>query len=488
MTLSEKVRPLACGLGASLADALRAIDATGAGVVFVVGDGDVLLGLLTDGDIRRAFLSGAGLTDLVDQHMNREPTAGFATSARADNLALMSDRIRHLPLVDGTRRLVDYLSWREGWPMPLVSPSFGGNELRYVEDCLRSGWISSRGGYIARFEEAVAGFIGQTHAVSTANGTLALQLALQALDVGQGDEVIVPDFTFGACANAVIQRGARPVFVDVDPVTWTICPAMIERALTPRTKAIMAVHLYGHPCDMDPILAIAQSRGVKVVEDCAEAFGAEYRGRKVGSLGDIACFSFFANKIITTGEGGMCTTADPALADRLRLLRDHGMRPGRRYWHEEPGTNGRMTNLQAAIGLGQMERVDTFLEWRDRLATQYDTALEGIPGIGLRRPMEWARPVTWLYTILVDPVALACERDVLIAHLRERGIESRPTFAALHPQPAFASASTPWPCPVAEQLGSAGLSLPTGDERRHIDVHRVAQEIRNASRRGALAL
>jgi perosamine synthetase len=456
---------------------MRKIDASGAGVVFIVDSNGRLRGLLTDGDVRRALLGGAELRDPVERHANGDFVAGSSTSSRNNNLALMSERIRHLPLLNAVGHLVDFLSWRDLWQIPLVSPSFEGNELRYVQDCIVSGWVSSQGPYIQRFEEALRTFVGTDHAVSTANGTLALQLALQALNISRDDEVIVPDFTFGASANAVIQCGARPVFVDVDPDTWTIDPVRIEAAITGRTKAIIAVHIYGHPCDMDPILAIARRHGITVVEDCAQALGARYKGRRVGSLGDVGCFSFFANKIITTGEGGMCTTNNPLLADRLALLRDHGMRPQRRYWHEEAGMNARMTNLQAAVGVGQMERVDHFLELRDRLAARYQKALAEVPGIRLHAARPWARKVTWLYTITIEAADGAWDRDTLLAELEQHGIECRPTFLPLHAQPAFAGAGRQEPFTVSERLGRTGLSLPTGNDTPMIEVVRVTEEI-----------
>jgi perosamine synthetase len=458
-------------------DALQALDATGSGIVLLMAEDGVLEGIVTDGDIRRAMLRGATLEDQCSSYMNAAFTFGRSDASRNENLSLMSRHILHLPILDADKRLVDLISWKDFWHVNLVSPSLSGNELKYVEECIVSGWVSSQGSYVQRFEESIASYLGIEHALSTANCTLALQLAIQALDIGLDDEVIVPNFTFGASASAVIQRGGRPVFVDVDAETWTLDPAKVEAAITCRTKAIMPVHIYGHPCDMPTIMAIARRHGLRVIEDCAEALGAEVGGRKVGTFGDVGCFSFFANKVVTTGEGGMLVTNDAALAGRLRLVRDHGMSPERRYWHLEAGTNARLTNLQAAVGVAQMERVEHFLAWRDGLARRYDEELAGIPGIAPHRSANWARKVCWLYSITVDPGQFGIDRDTLVTRLKEQGVETRPVFAPLDIQPAYRGATTA-SFAVSHRLGMTGLSLPTGNETPLIETARVGDAIR----------
>src|SRR5690606_25461417 len=274
--------------------------------------------------------------------------------------------------------------------------------------------------------------------------------------------VIVPNTTFGASANVVIHAGAKPVFVDIEPVTWTLDTQKLEAAITPNTKAIMPVHLYGHPCDMDPIMAIARKHGLKVVEDCAEALGAEYKGRKVGLIGDVGCYSFFANKVITTGEGGMVLCRDQALMERMSLLRDHGMSKQRRYWHLEAGFNYRMTNLQAALGLAQMERIETFLAQRESVVARYNERLSGLDGIRTPRTASWARNIHWLYSIEVDAEVAGFDRDYLAEALRRAGIETRPVFPPLHVQPAYGSA-VPGLFPVSERFALEGMSLPTSN-------------------------
>lgn len=468
--ISENILPLT----ATLKDVLERLNHGIQGVVFIVDGTGAMTGLFTDGDARRALLAGSSLTDPAEQHMNRKFAAGKADASRQENLQLLNERVRHLPLLDEAGRPVDMITWAELWRLPVMEPSLGGNEMKYVSDCLVSGWISSQGPYVRRFEESFAKFHGVEHALTVSNGTTALHLALAALGIGPGDEVIVPDLTFAASANVVIHCGATPVLCDVAPETWTMDPADVARKITPRTKAIMPVHLYGHPCDMDPIVAIAREHSLFIVEDNAEALGAEYRGQKTGTIGDVGCFSFFANKVITTGEGGMVICKDPALFQRMQVLRDHGMEKGRRYWHVVPGFNYRLTSMQAAIGLAQMERLEYFLTRRDEIVARYDAALSQVPGIILPPRAEWARNIHWLYSILVDPDQAGITRDALSARLAELGIETRAFFYPLHIQPPYLDSDA---FPITTDISARGLSLPTANDIRLEDVDRVCAAI-----------
>jgi perosamine synthetase len=343
--------------------------------------------------------------------------------------------------------------------IPVAAPALDGNEKAYVLDCLESTWISSSGKYLDRFEEAFAEFCGVKHAVSCSNGTTALHLALLALDVGPGDEVIVPTLTFVATANAVTYCGAKPVFVDAEAETWNIDPASVEAKITPRTKGIIVVHLFGHPADMEAIGAIARRHGLFVLEDAAQAHGAESHGRRTGSLGDIATFSFFGNKIVTTGEGGMVTTGDDALAGRMRLLRTHGMDPTRRYWHPVIGYNYRMTNIAAAIGLAQLERVQWQLARRQEIAAWYREALGRTGVLSCQGEKAWARHVWWMFSVLVSPEA--ADRDGVMDALQVQGIETRPVVHPLHTLPPYVDATSGEPFPVAEAIARTGINLPT---------------------------
>jgi perosamine synthetase len=359
--------------------------------------------------------------------------------------------------------------------IPVAAPVLDGNEKKYVLDCLESTWISSSGKYLDRFEEAFAEFCGVKHAVSCSNGTTALHLALLALDVGPGDEVIVPTLTFVATANAVTYCGARPVFVDVEAETWSIDPAAIEAKITPRTKGIIAVHLFGHPADMEAIGAIARRHGLFLLEDAAQAHGGESRGRRTGSLGDIATFSFFGNKIVTTGEGGMVTTGDDALAGRMRLLRTHGMDSTRRYWHPVVGYNYRMTNIAAAIGLAQLERVQGLLARRQELAAWYREALGRVEVLTSQGEKAWARHVWWMFTVLVSPEA--GDRDAVMAAMHAQGIETRPVVHPLHTLPPYAEATSGERFPVAEAIARTGINLPTFVGLTRAQVQRVCDKL-----------
>lgn len=467
------------GMEASLNDVLSTLNRGVFGVVFVVDRDGVMRGLFTDGDVRRALLQGASLSDPVDRYMNRSFTAGRVDSSRQDNIRLLTESIRHLPILDEAGRPVDLISWAEFWRLPVMEPSLGGNELKYVSDCITSNWISSQGAYVTRFQEAFSDFVGSDYALTTSSGTTALHLALVTLGIGAGDEVIVPDLTFGASGSTVVHCGAKPVFVDVDRDTWTLDPATIEAKITERTRAIMPVHLYGHPCDMDPILDLAERHGLSVIEDSAEALGAEYKGRRVGTLGDVGCFSFYANKVITTGEGGMVTTNSPELHEKMAMLRDHGMSKEKRYWHLYPGYNYRMTNLQAAIGLAQIERIADFMAYRQEVVARYNGHLSGVDGIILPPDAEWARNIYWLYSIVVDEQRTGVERDQLAKSLADHGIETRPFFYPMHTQPCY-QVEDAGEFPVTDWLAARGLSLPTANDIRLEDVDRVCGAIKKA--------
>ena len=359
--------------------------------------------------------------------------------------------------------------------IPVAEPVLGQEELDNVTAAVRSGWISSLGAFIAEFESGFAAFSEAAHGVAVANGTVALHLALVAAGVGPGDEVLMPSLTFVATASAVRYCGAVPVFVDSDPHTWQIDPAALAARVGPRARAVIPVHLYGHPCDMDPILEVAARRGLVVVEDAAEAHGARYRGRVVGALGAVGCFSFYGNKLITTGEGGMCLTQDAAMAERLRLLRDHGMDPKRPYWHEVVGYNYRMTNLQAAVGVAQVKRVGEFVDKKRLIARWYAEALAPLAGAGRIVPQPeapWARSVFWMNSVLLGDTALSVEE--VRAGLADRGIDSRPFFHPAHLLPPYATGER---LPVAERLASRGINLPSGTGLGRDQVERVARAL-----------
>jgi perosamine synthetase len=370
--------------------------------------------------------------------------------------------------------------------IPVSEPLLAGNELAYVRDCIATGWISSSGAYIERFEQIWSHYCGMKHAVAVSSGTAALQVAVDALRLGPGDEVILPSFTIISCALAVVRAGAIPVVVDSDPQTWCIDPEQAAAAITPRTRAIMPVHIYGHPADMDPLFDLAERHGLAIIEDAAQAHGCEYlsrRGgnpawRRCGGLGTLAAFSFYANKLVTTGEGGMVLTDDAGLAERCRSLGNLCFQP-RRFEHQELGYNYRLTNLQAAIGVAQVERLADTLAAKRHIGARYDAALAGVRGLELPARRDWARVNCWMYAIvLADDVAM--DASNFARRLRDQGVDTRPFFIGLHEQPALRARGLfgGLRLPVTERLSRRGLYLPSGAALTDAQIDTVAGAVR----------
>lgn len=343
--------------------------------------------------------------------------------------------------------------------IPVAEPYLGEREEQYILDCVKSGWVSSIGGYIDLFEESLASYFKTKYAITTSSGTTALHLALVAAGIGSGDEVILPSLTFVATANALLYTGAKPVFVDSELYSWNIDPEMIKEKINQRTKAIIVVHLYGHPANMKPILAIARKYNLLVIEDAAEAHGALYLNKKVGSIGDIGCFSFFGNKIITTGEGGAIISNNKDFIRKAKNLRDHGSSKKRRYYYPHIGFNYRMTNLQAALGCAQLEKIDQIIDRKRSIAKLYARYLEEMtPEITLHPEASWAKNVFWMYSILVSDRRKGKNRDFLIKSLKKKGIDSRPFFFPLHKLSRFKCTEK---MPVADFLAGTGINLPS---------------------------
>ncbi|TRW17199.1 DegT/DnrJ/EryC1/StrS family aminotransferase [Glacieibacterium frigidum] len=374
--------------------------------------------------------------------------------------------------------------------IPLAQPDLGVNEEAYVLEALRSGWITSRGKFVDRFEREFADAVGSAGALAVCNGTSALYLAMLGLGIGPGDEVLVPSLSFVATANAVRFAGAEPVFVDIDPATWCIDPQALAAAITPRTRAILAVHLYGHPADMDAINVIAAQHGLFVVEDAAEAFGATYKGRPVGALGDVGVFSFYGNKILTAGEGGAVTAADPRLLARMRLLRGQGMDPDRQYFYPVIGHNFRPTNIACALLCAQLERAPTMLSRRRQIFALYRKGLAGIAGIGRQPVTPDARQSPWLFSMTIDAVVFGMSRDALMARLAALGIETRPFFIPSHQLPPYLDAATRQGAklPVTDRVAASGINLPTFTTLPDAAIAEICAAIRKLASRGEAAL
>lgn len=351
-------------------------------------------------------------------------------------------------------------------------PLLGERELAYVSECVRTGWISSAGRYIEQFENQWAAYCGRRYGIGVSNGTAALHAAVACLRLHPGDEVILPTFTIISCALAVVYSGAIPVLVDCDPRTWCMEVEQVEQKINGRTRAIMPVHIYGHPVDMDPILDLAESHGLAVIEDAAEVHGAEYlagrrtaqpQWRRCGSFGTLSCFSFYANKLITTGEGGMVLTDDPELAERIRSFRNLCFQPQRRFYHEELGFNFRLTNLQAALGVAQLERIEEIIARKRWIGQEYSQRLSGIRDLQLPVEEPWARNVYWMYGVVLSEKS-GMDAPAFAQRLKEHGIETRPFFLGLHEQPVFHERKLflGERYPVAERIARQGLYLPSG--------------------------
>ncbi|MFK8029515.1 MAG: aminotransferase class I/II-fold pyridoxal phosphate-dependent enzyme [Gammaproteobacteria bacterium] len=464
MTTANKIplESLLVTLPATFHDALEAINTNTLGIVFFVDEAQRLIGVFTDGDARRALLNGAALDQLITdatEYFNHSPHSLPFDCEISEIWGLLEQDLRCIPLVDETGRVVDFSTRSRIRQFMVLQPDIGEQEISNVLECVTTGWISSQGQFIPAFERQFSEYLGGGHALAVSNGTVALQLGLTALGIGQGDEVVVPDFTFGASINAIIHAGATPVLADIDPETWTIDLNALRTLITSKTKAIMPVHIYGQPARIDEINKIATENNLLIIEDCAEALGATYKSRRVGLDGDCSCFSFFANKSITTGEGGMVVFKDEETAQRARVLRDHGMSPQKRYWHDYAGFNFRMTNMQAAIGVAQMGRIDELLSRKKRIFQTYDHLLSKHPGVSLLPKNDWSENSYWLYTIMINGYA-AEVRDQLITHLGFRGIDARPGFYPMHqmePYRDFAHGNYP----VADDLSAKSISLPS---------------------------
>ena len=354
--------------------------------------------------------------------------------------------------------------------IPAYEPDLSGNELAYVTECIKSSWISSQGEYLPKFEKKFSEFCNVKHSVAVFNGTVALHLALVTLGIKAGDEVIVPDLTFSATASPVAMIGAKPVLVDIDKRTWTADVNEIKKNITKKTKAIIPVHLFGHPCDMDPIMELAEKYNLFIIEDACQAIGSEYKGKKAGSIGHIGFFSFYGNKTITTGEGSICTTNNTEYADRMNFLKYHAMDPNKKFWHTEVGFNYRMTNLQAAIGVAQLERVDKFIEIKRKNARLYTELLSDLKDVQLPVEEKWAMNTYWMYSILTD------KRDEIIKAFERNSIEPRRMFYGLHEMPPYEKKGV---CPVSEELSKKGLSLPSSTKLIVEDIEFITDTIKS---------
>jgi perosamine synthetase len=444
----------------TIRQALELLDKTGLSTLFVVENNDELIGIVTDGIIRRALLKNYVLDDIVDDIMKTDYISFNINAENSEILNAINESVKIIPLLSEEKKLIDYASINKIKKISISSPYLNGNEQAYVNDCLKTNWISSQGKYVRKFENQFSVYHENFFALAVSNGTTALHLALDSLNIGIDDEVIVPDLTFAASINAILYTGATPKLVDVDPITWNICPTSIKKNITKKTKAIMVVHLYGNPCNMEEIMKIAKQYGLMVVEDCAEALGSYYNNKPVGVFGDVATFSFYGNKTITTGEGGMVLFKNKEQFEKGAIIRDHGMSKTKRYWHDMIGYNYRLTNIQAAIGVAQFEQLSDFVNAKIRIALVYNEFFSKYKF--LQTPIQDPNTINsyWLYTLLVTNNA-PFSRDELIHFLSSYGIESRPVFFPLHFMPPYINFGNSKNLTNSQIISRTGISLPS---------------------------
>ena len=457
-------------------NALLKLESSGLGILFVTNNENKLVGVVTDGDIRRALINGSNLDNQIKDIMNKNYVSLHVDVDNLKILQSLTEKIKVIPLVDSDGTLIDYSSINKIRKISVASPSLDGNELAYVTDCIKTNWISSQGKYVRKFEDLFSEYHDKRRSLAVSNGTVALHLALVALGIGEGDEVIVPDLTFAASVNAIIYTGAKPVLVDVEHDTWNIDIAKASKYITNKTKAIMPVHLYGHPCDMDTICKFALKNNLKIIEDCAEALGSLYKGKPVGIFGDVATFSFYGNKTITTGEGGMIVFKDENIAEFASVMRDHGMDKSRRYWHTFVGYNYRLTNIQAAIGVAQFERLSELVDAKRKIASIYNKCLEQINYFAIPTERNDCFNSYWLYTFLVKDGA-PFKRDDLIEHLSLCGVESRPVFFPMHEMPPYTNYGDSIYLKMSKMVSNQGMSLPSSVILTEMELEHICNSI-----------
>jgi len=470
----------------SMAEVLKVIDSNAQGICFVVDENGKMTGILTDGDIRRAFIDKADFNTTAGEAMNPNFTHFPMGTQKEELIKHLSSRVRHIPLLNEEGQPVDYASMHRYNRFPVSEPLLTGNELEYVSNCIKTNWISSAGKYVRDFEAAVGKYCNMPYALAVSNGTVALHLALDALGIGPGDEVIVPDLTFAASINSIIYTGATPVIVDIETDSWNIDPIATEAAITDKTKAIMPVHLYGLPANMDAMSAIAKKHNLLLIEDAAEAIGSIYKGKPAGSMSDASTFSFYGNKTITTGEGGMILFKDKAVYEKAMVLRDHGMSKDKRYWHEHVGYNYRLTNVQAAIGCAQMERVEAIVDRKIKIANAYIKELSSIPSFTLQASYPDVTSTFWLVTVLLDD-SMELSRDALIEKLKMNGIETRPVFYPLHEMPPYQKYVRNQSYPNTEKVSRQGICLPSYLELKDEEIALICQIMKQQVSQNAFA-
>lgn len=465
----------------SLKKVLKIIQKNSLGTAFVVTKNKYLKGVVTDGDIRRLILNQKlNLNDTVSKYYNSKFKWLNINQGLEKINNSFSKKIKIIPLVNNKKIIVDYALRDLPYKIPIATPSIGSKEKKYVLDCLENNWISSQGKYVEIFEQNFNKKFDTKYALAVSSGTAALQLGIMALNLKKNDEIIVPNLTFAASINSIIHSGAKPVIVDIDPENWTIDINQVKKNISKKTKAIMAVHLYGHPADMHKLNSICKKHNLFLITDCAESLGATFKKLEKNTLGDVSAFSFFGNKMITTGEGGMILFKQKKHYEKAKILRDHGMSKLKRYYHTEVGFNFRMTNVQAAIGVAQLSKVKSFLKKRKENYSKFFQKLKLIKHIKFQKIEKWAQSSFWLYTLIIkknSPIS----RGELIKRLELNGVETRPIFYALSSMQIYKKyIKKNKSFPVSENISESGISLPSFTNLSSNQINYICEKIKKS--------
>lgn len=481
MSLNKKVSKFTIKLPCSFSNLLKKIDNTGLGIIFVITKKNKIYGSISDGDLRRGLLkNNLSVIDYDSRLIQKKPIIAKIDDDKKKILNLLDPtlnkiKIKCIPLINSKKEIVDISTVYDLGRIPVLSPQISIKERSNVLDCINSGWISSVGSYVEKFEKNFSNYLGGGYSLTVSNGTTAIELALRALDVGQGDEVLLPNFTFAATINAVINSKATPKLIDIDRETWTIDVNQIQKQITNKTKAIIPVHIYGQSARSDEIRKIAKKNKLLIIEDCAEALGGTYKKRLIGREGDASTFSFYPNKLITTGEGGMVVFKDKKIFNKAKKLRNQGRSTTKVFWHDFAGFNFRMTNIQAAIGVAQLERIKDFLKSRKNVFKIYDNLFGKHEDIDLLPKNNWSQNSLWLYTILINTLN-EFKRDLLIKRLAKLGIETRPGFYPLNTMDAYKKFGK-GKYQNSEKISYTSISLPSSASLIKSDISYIYKNV-----------
>lgn len=481
MSLNKKVSKFTIKLPCSFSNLLKKIDKTALGIIFVITKKNRIYGSISDGDLRRGLLkNNLSVIDYDSRLIQKKPIIAKIDDDKKKILNLLDSKlnkikIKCIPLINSKKEIVDISTVYDLGRIPVLSPQISIKERSNVLDCINSGWISSAGSYVEKFEKNFSNYLGGGYSLTVSNGTTAIELALRALGIGKGDEVLLPNFTFAATINAVINSKATPKLIDIDSETWTIDLNQIKKSITNRTKAIIPVHIYGQSAHSDEIRKIAKKFKLFIIEDCAEALGGFYKKRLIGREGDASTFSFYPNKLITTGEGGMVVFKDKKTYLKAKQLRNQGRSTSKMFWHDFAGFNFRMTNIQAAIGVAQLDRINTFLKLRKKVFKIYDSLFEKHDDIKLLPKNKWSKNSLWLYTILITSLN-EVKRDLLIKKLAKLGIETRPGFYPLNTMDAYKKFAK-GRYPNTNKISFISISLPSSASLKKHDISYIYKNV-----------